>query len=71
MGGFSVKAKNFLTSVLLFIVCCAWVLFCFDVLTSITADPTVSREQAFLLCMLAMAVVPFGFVAARVIKEAR
>jgi hypothetical protein len=61
------KAKNFFTSVLLFIVCCVWV-FWFGVLTWITDDPKVSGEQALLLCMLAMAVVPFGFVAARLIR---
>jgi hypothetical protein len=56
------------------IACCVWVLFWFDVLTTITNDPGfvwISAEQAFLqitLCMLTMAVVPFGFVAARLIR---
>jgi hypothetical protein len=65
------KAKNFFRRFLLFIVCCVWVLFWFDVLMSITNDPDylwISPEQAFLqvtLCMLTMAVVPFGFAAAR------
>ena len=65
------KAKNFFRSVLLFIVCCVWVLFWFDVLMSITNDLgywKISQEQAFLqvtLSILTMAVVPFGFVAAR------
>jgi hypothetical protein len=69
------KAKNFVRSVLLFIVCCVWVLFWFDVLTSITNDPgylRTSPEQAFLrvtLSMLAMVVVPFGFVAARLCPD--
>jgi len=67
------KAKNFFRSVLLFIVCCVWVLFWFGVLVSMTNDPDylrISAEQAFLqviLCMLTMAVVPFAFVAARLI----
>jgi hypothetical protein len=58
------KAKNFFISVLSFMVCCVWVLFCFGVLTSTPNDSGYS-EQAFLLCMLTMAVVPFGFVVAR------
>ena len=67
------KAKSFFRSVLLFIVCCVWVVFWFHVLTSITGDPDYSRisaAQAFLqviLSTLAMAVVPFGLVGARLI----
>jgi hypothetical protein len=82
-GGLNAISKNhlfgdmmrgrFFRSVLLFIVSCVWVLFCFDVLTSITADQgysSTSPEQAFLLCMLAMAIVPFGFVSARLAARA-
>ena len=67
------KPTNSFRSVLLFIVCCVWVLFWFGVLTSITSDPSYSRisaEQAFLqvmLSILAMGVVPFVSVAARLI----
>jgi hypothetical protein len=66
--------RGFFKSVLVFIVCCVWVLFWFGVLTSITDDPgysKLSQEQAFLrviFSLLTMAVVPFGFVAARLIR---
>lgn len=62
------KEKSFFRNVLSFIACCVWALFWFDVLMSITNDPgysSISPELAFLLCMLTMAVLPLGFLAAR------
>jgi hypothetical protein len=68
------RVRGFFKSVLVVIVCCVWVLFWFVVLTSITDDPDyseLSQEQAFVrvsLCLFMMAVVPFGFLAARLLR---
>jgi hypothetical protein len=65
------KAKNFFRSVLMLIVCCVWVLFCFGALMASTNDSGYSgrSELAFSLCMLAMAVPPYGFVAVRLFRS--
>jgi hypothetical protein len=65
------KAKNFFRIVLVFIVCCVWVLFWSGVLIPITVNSGRPPEQIFLwaiFCLLWIAAVPFGFIADRLLR---